>query len=58
MIDLFKSEQQFQTLLQMLSENYMMICDAIDTQGIPDIKRSLQKLQEKKTQLKTAETAL
>ena len=42
----------------MLLKNYMMIYDAIDIQDISNIERSLQKLQEKKTQLKTAETAL
>ena len=35
-----------------------MIHNTIDTQDILNIKKSLQKLQEKKTQLKTAETTL
>ncbi len=58
MSDLFKSEHHFQVLLQLLSDEYMIIQDVIDAQNKSDVKRELQKLQEKKAQLKTTETAL
>ncbi len=58
MSDLFKSECCFQVLLQSLSDEYTVIQDVIDAQNKSDIKKKLQKLQEKKAQLKTTETAL
>ncbi len=58
MSDLFKSKRCFQVLLQSLSDEYMIIQDDIDAQNKSDVKRELQKLQEKKAQLKTTETAL
>ncbi len=58
MSDLFKSERCFQVLLQLLSNKYMIIQDIIDAQNKSDVERELQKLQEKKAQLKTTETAL
>jgi len=58
MSDLFKSERRFQVLLQLLSDEYMIIQDVIDAQNKSDVERELQKLQEKKAQLKTTETAL
>ncbi len=58
MSDLFKSERCFQTLLQLLSDEYMIIWNIIDAQNKSDVERELQKLQEKKAQLKTTETAL
>ncbi len=56
--DLFKSERRFQVLLQLLSDEYTIIQDVIDAQNKSDVERELQKLQEKKAQLKTTETAL
>ncbi len=56
--DLFKSERRFQTLLQSLSDEYTVIQDVIDAQNKSDVKKKLQKLQEKKAQLKITETAL
>ncbi len=56
--DLFKSERRFQTLLQSLSDEYTVIQDIIDVQNKLNVKKKLQKLQEKKAQLKTTETAL
>ncbi len=56
--DLFKSERRFQVLLQLLSNEYMIIQDVIDVQNKSNIERKLQKLQEKKAQLKTTETVL
>jgi len=58
MSDLFKSERHFQALLQSLSDEYTVIRNVIDAQNKSDIKKKLQKLQEKKAQLKTTETAL
>ncbi len=58
MSDLFKSERHFQVLLQSLSDKYTVIQDIIDAQNKSDVKKRLQKLQEKKAQLKTTETAL
>ncbi len=58
MSDLFKSEHRFQVLLQLLSDEYMIIQDVIDAQNKSDVERELQKLQEKKAQLKITETAL
>jgi len=58
MSDLFKSERRFQALLQSLSDEYTIIRDIIDAQNKSDVERELQKLQEKKAQLKTTETAL
>ncbi len=58
MSDLFKSERHFQALLQSLSDKYTVIRNVIDAQNKSDIKKKLQKLQEKKAQLKTTETAL
>ncbi len=58
MSNLFKSERRFQVLLQSLSDEYMIIQDIIDAQNKLNIERELQKLQEKKAQLKTTETAL
>ncbi len=58
MSDLFKSERCFQVLLQLLSDEYMIIQDIIDAQNKSDIEKELQKLQEKKAQLKTTKTAL
>ncbi len=46
--DLFKSERCFQALLQLLSDEYMIIWDVIDAQNKSDVERELQKLQEKK----------
>jgi len=58
MSDLFKSKRRFQVLLQSLSDEYTVIQDIIDAQNKSDVKKKLQKLQEKKAQLKTTETAL
>jgi len=58
MSNLFKSERRFQVLLQSLSNEYMIIQDIIDVQNKSDVERELQKLQEKKVQLKTTKTAL
>jgi len=58
MSDLFKSERRFQVILQLLSDEYAVIRDIIDAQNKSDVKKKLQKLQEKKAQLKTTETAL
>jgi len=58
MSNLFKSERRFQVLLQSLSDEYMIIRDVIDAQNKSDVERELQKLQEKKAQLKTTETVL
>jgi len=58
MSDLFKSERRFQVLLQLLSDEYTVIQDIIDAQNKSDVKKKLQKLQEKKAQLKTTETTL
>jgi len=58
MSNLFKSERRFQVLLQSLSDEYMIIQDIIDAQNKSDVERKLQKLQEKKIQLKTTETVL
>jgi len=58
MSDLFKSEHHFQVLLQLLSDEYMIIQDIIDAQNKSNVKKELQKLQEKKAQLKITETAL
>jgi len=58
MSDLFKLECRFQALLQSLSNEYMIIQDIIDAQNKSDVEKELQKLQEKKAQLKTTETAL
>ncbi len=46
--DLFKSKRRFQVLLQLLSDEYMIIQDVIDAQNKSDVERELQKLQEKK----------
>jgi len=48
MSDLFKSERRFQVLLQLLSDQYMIIQDIIDVQNKSDVEKELQKLQEKK----------
>ncbi len=48
MSDLFKSERCFQVLLQLLSDEYMIIQDVIDAQNKSDVERELQKLQKKK----------
>ncbi len=58
MSDLFKSERCFQVLLQLLSDEYTVIQDIIDAQNKSDVKKKLQKLQEKKAQLKTTEIVL
>ncbi len=58
MSNLFKSEHCFQVLFQSLSDEYIVIQDIIDAQNKSDIKKKLQKLQKKKAQLKTTETAL
>ncbi len=58
MSNLFKSERHFQVLLQLLSDEYMIIQNIIDVQNKSNVERELQKLQEKKAQLKTTETAL
>jgi len=58
MSNLFKSERCFQVLLQLLSDEYTIIQDVIDAQNKSDVEKELQKLQEKKAQLKTTETAL
>jgi len=58
MTELSKPEQQFQALLQVLPDKYIVICNAINAQDNPDIKRDLQKLQEKEAQLKTDETVI
>jgi len=58
MSNLFKSERRFQALLQSLSDKYMIIRDIIDVQNKSDVEKELQKLQEKKAQLKITETAL
>jgi len=58
MSDLFKPERRFQALLQSLPDEYTVIRDIIDAQNKSDVERELQKLQEKKAQLKTTETAL
>ncbi len=46
--DLFKSECHFQVLLQLLSNEYTVIQNVIDAQNKSNIKKKLQKLQEKK----------
>ncbi len=46
--NLFKSEHHFQVLLQLLSDEYTVIQDIIDAQNKSDVKKRLQKLQEKK----------
>ena len=51
-------EKCFQSLLQALSKEYSGIWDRIDAQVNPDIKTSLQKLQEKEALLKAEKTAL
>ena len=56
--NLFKSERCFQVLLQSLSDEYTVIQDVIDVQNKSDVEKRLQKLQEKKAQLKITETAL
>jgi len=56
MTELFKSEQQFQVLLQVLSDEYAVIHNAIDIQDNLNVKRGLQKLQKKEAQLKADET--
>ncbi len=56
--NLFKSKRCFQVLLQSLSNEYMIIQDIIDAQNKSDVKKKLQKLQEKKAQLKTIKTVL
>ncbi len=48
MSDLFKSERHFQVLLQLLSDEYMIIQNIINAQNKSDIKKRLQKLQKKK----------
>jgi len=58
MARLFKPEQWFQVLLQVLSDKYIVICNAINTQNNSDIKRGLQKLQKKEAQLKAGETVI
>ncbi len=58
MSNLFKSERRFQVLLQLLSDEYMIIWNIIDAQNKSNVERELQKLQEKKAQLKTTETVL
>jgi hypothetical protein len=58
MSGLSKPECRFQALLQALPEEYTVIRDAIDAQERPDIKRGIQKLQEKEAQLNATETAL
>ncbi len=47
MSNLFKSKCRFQVLLQLLSNEYMIIQDIIDVQNKSDIEREFQKLQEK-----------
>ncbi len=56
--NLFKSECCFQVLLQLLLDEYTVIQDVIDVQNKSDVKKKLQKLQEKKVQLKTTKIAL
>ncbi len=56
--NLFKSERRFQVLLKLLSDEYMIIWDVIDAQNKSNVERELQKLQEKKAQLKTIKIAL
>ncbi len=46
--NLFKSERCFQVLLQLLSDEYMIIQNIIDVQNKSDVEKELQKLQEKK----------
>ncbi len=46
--DLFKSEHRFQVLLQSLSDEYTVIQNIIDAQNKSNIKKKLEKLQEKK----------
>ncbi len=46
--NLFKSERRFQVLLQSLSDKYTVIWNIIDAQNKSDVKKRLQKLQEKK----------
>jgi len=45
-------------LLQALLDEYVVICDAIDAQDNSDVKRGLQKLQEKEAQLKAGEIVI
>ncbi len=56
--NLFKSKHCFQVLLQLLPDEYTVIQDIIDAQNKSDIEKRLQKLQEKKAQLKTTKTVL
>ncbi len=58
MSNLFKSERCFQVLLQLLSNEYTIIWNIIDVQNKSNVERELQKLQEKKAQLKTTEIVL
>ncbi len=58
MSNLFKSERHFQVLLQSLSDEYTVIQDIIDVQNKSNVKKKLQKLQEKKVQLKITEIML
>ncbi len=58
MSDLFKSKRHFQVLLQSLSDEYTVIQDVIDAQNKSNVEKKLQKLQEKKAQLKIIETVL
>ncbi len=41
MTELFKSEQQFQALLQVLLNKYVVICDVIDAQNNSDVEKDL-----------------
>jgi len=41
MTELFKSEWWFQTLLQVLLDKYIVICDVIDAQDNSDVERDL-----------------
>ncbi len=41
MSDLFKSERCFQALLQLLSDEYMIIQNIIDAQNKSDVKKEL-----------------
>ena len=58
MIVLTKSERRFQIFLQFLFFEYNVIPDVINVQNNSNIDKFIQKLQKKKIQLKTSETAM
>lgn len=51
-------ERRFHQLLQSLPEEYSVIVDVFDTQGVIDVDRGLQRLEEKEASLRIAETGM